>query len=288
MSGARRHCPAAVTDTERDMSRELNTAGKEHGIGLWQHRRVPRRVGHVRNRHPEQETVTRSKTPAGRWGHSLRPHSLLLAQRKGKFPPQDSPADMGSIQPGTMGWRCLVLSGSPCRAPSPRGHTAPVLCPSLPSRGRSGERPRHGELHLVPGLRGCAPVSRGYCWQGWGQPGAGDAGLLEPCPATASRSSLAGVPGGVGRLPLKRAGAAGRLAGRLEKMAAPSPSIQQLPSDRRSSESSQERSGDGAAPHGTSPSAPAPAVPAHSPDTRVLLQLRPNNPVPPAPGACCR
>jgi len=31
MSGARRHCPAAVTDTERDMSRELNTAGKERG-----------------------------------------------------------------------------------------------------------------------------------------------------------------------------------------------------------------------------------------------------------------
>lgn len=27
MRGARRHCPAAVTDTERDMSRELNTDG---------------------------------------------------------------------------------------------------------------------------------------------------------------------------------------------------------------------------------------------------------------------
>ena len=29
MSGARRHCPAVVTDTERDMSRELNTRGQE-------------------------------------------------------------------------------------------------------------------------------------------------------------------------------------------------------------------------------------------------------------------
>lgn len=28
MSGARRHWPAVVTDTERDMSRELNTGDK--------------------------------------------------------------------------------------------------------------------------------------------------------------------------------------------------------------------------------------------------------------------
>lgn len=29
ISGARRHCPAVVTDTERDMSRELNTRGQK-------------------------------------------------------------------------------------------------------------------------------------------------------------------------------------------------------------------------------------------------------------------
>ena len=29
MSGARRHCPAVVTDTERDMSKELNTRDRE-------------------------------------------------------------------------------------------------------------------------------------------------------------------------------------------------------------------------------------------------------------------
>lgn len=35
MSGARRHCPAVVTDTERDMSKELNTEerGREAGQG---------------------------------------------------------------------------------------------------------------------------------------------------------------------------------------------------------------------------------------------------------------
>lgn len=44
MSGARRHCPAAVTDTERDMSRELNTARGEQGHGSegWRERQAVR------------------------------------------------------------------------------------------------------------------------------------------------------------------------------------------------------------------------------------------------------
>ena len=87
MSGARRHCPAAVTDTERDMSRELNTVGKEHGIRLRQHRRVPRRVGRIHKCHPEQETFTQSKRPAGPWGPSPPPRSRSQAQWEGKFPP---------------------------------------------------------------------------------------------------------------------------------------------------------------------------------------------------------
>lgn len=90
MSGARRHCPAAVTDTERDMSRELNTAGKEHGIRLrqhQQHRRVPRCVSRVQKCHPEQETFTQSKISAGPWGPSPLPCSCLQAQQEGKFLP---------------------------------------------------------------------------------------------------------------------------------------------------------------------------------------------------------
>lgn len=35
MSGARRHWPAVVTDTERDMSKELNTVEKDHSeVGI--------------------------------------------------------------------------------------------------------------------------------------------------------------------------------------------------------------------------------------------------------------
>lgn len=35
ISGARRHCPAVVTDTERDMSRELNTRKQKGGGRQW-------------------------------------------------------------------------------------------------------------------------------------------------------------------------------------------------------------------------------------------------------------
>lgn len=85
MSGARRHCPVAVTDTERDMSRELNTAGKQHGIRLQQ---VPHHIGHIHKHHPEQETITHSKTPAGPWEPSPPPRSCLQAQQEWKFPPR--------------------------------------------------------------------------------------------------------------------------------------------------------------------------------------------------------
>lgn len=73
MSGARRHCPAAVTDTERDMSRELNTAGKEHRIRSGS-------TGSIRGCHTvsaKSTAVIQSKIPTGPWGHSLLPCSRL-------------------------------------------------------------------------------------------------------------------------------------------------------------------------------------------------------------------
>lgn len=146
MSGARRHCPAAVTDTERDMSRELNTAGKEHGIRLRQHRqhrRVPRRVGCVHKRHLEQETHRPSGTqPAAAQG---QPFAGSVGG-----PTRDTPAGRGTTQPGTVGWRCLVLSLS--------------RVPGQSSRPRKGMQPLCSARHCCPaGIQGCWEMLQKCC-----------------------------------------------------------------------------------------------------------------------------
>lgn len=145
MSGARRHCPAAVTDTERDMSRELNTVGKEHGIRLRQHHRAPRRVGCIRKRHLEQETHRPSGTqPAAAQAQPF------AGSVWGEIPTRDTLVSRGTIQPGTAGWRCLVLS--------------PSWVPRQSSRPRKGTQPLCSAHRCHPaGIQGCWEMLQKCC-----------------------------------------------------------------------------------------------------------------------------
>lgn len=90
MRGARRHWPAAVTDTERDMSKELNTGKKDRNtnpINMWPqaqlgssqaHQEPPHTHTHIINANTQKEAASYEAHPSFIFQESIKLCSCAL------------------------------------------------------------------------------------------------------------------------------------------------------------------------------------------------------------------
>lgn len=147
MRGARRHWPAAVTDTERDMSKELNTGRKERNTDTINMR--PQTQAHQESPHTptllmqtHREAALREAHPSFIVQESIKLCSLKFTKERTEVDTQLTPAHEGrqKVEAGRIQSQdCLTPSMRPFHVhaslltPGPESLWAPQKCGFLHS-----------------------------------------------------------------------------------------------------------------------------------------------------------